>query len=106
MRWRTDPWLLRPSRLRLDPSQGLAFARATTAPALLVLARDGGFARTGRFVDPSSWIVRVGSALAARVRPGARRSGPGGAATLAALTRKAGDGRTVVTLPLEGTTST
>ena len=33
VRWRTDPWLLRPSRLRLDPSQGLAFARATTAPA-------------------------------------------------------------------------
>ena len=102
VRWRTDPWLLRPSRLRLDPSQGLAFARATTAPALLVLAKDGGFARTGRFVDPSSWLVRVGSALAARVRPGAASfRGLGGAATLADLSARirALRRRTVVTLP-------
>ena len=105
VRWRTDPWLLRPSRLRLDPSQGLAFARATTAPALLVLARDGGFARTGRFVDPSSWLVRVGSALAARVRPSAASfRGLGGAATLADLSARirALRLRTVVTLPSGG----
>ena len=105
VRWRTDPWLLRPSRLRLDPSQGLAFARATTAPALLVLAKDGGFARTGRFVDPSSWLVRVGTALAARVRPGAASfRGLGGAATLADLSARirALRRRTVVTLPAGG----
>ena len=76
-----------PAPPRSEP--GPRLARATTAPALLVLAKDGGFARTGRFVDPSSWWVRVGSALAARVRPGAASfRGLGGAATLADLSAR------------------
>ena len=56
-------------------------------------------------MDPSSWWVRVGSALAARVRPGAASfRGLGGAATLADLSARirALRRRTVVTLPAGG----
>mmetsp|Transcript_21525 Transcript_21525/g.64404 ORF Transcript_21525/g.64404 Transcript_21525/m.64404 type:complete len:351 (+) Transcript_21525:233-1285(+) len=58
--WRTDPWLLAPSRLRLDPEQGLAFARNTEAPALLVVAKDGAFSGgRGRWPRPFSLATVV-----------------------------------------------
>mmetsp|Transcript_16581 Transcript_16581/g.49950 ORF Transcript_16581/g.49950 Transcript_16581/m.49950 type:complete len:358 (-) Transcript_16581:54-1127(-) len=73
--WRTDPWLLAPSRLRLEREQALAFAAATTAPALVVVARDGAFCRGRRF-DPFAratvFLTRLASAalrFAGRVLP-------------------------------------
>lgn len=78
--WRTDPWLLMPSRLRLTRDLGLAFVRGVEAPALVLVAKDGMFRRLR--ADPFkratvlaarvlAAALRVAAFVAARVRPAA-----------------------------------